>query len=394
MKKQLQKVRKSLLIASIYWLLTATSVFAQEPVPNAPNDVIYLYNDEMVKGVQIVGITADKVLIREKNGKEISISKSKLLMAFNKQGNFIVINRLSQNLDSAKTQIQEFINAPISTDKCDFLIKLTPDLSLIPVARIAYNNANVINYVTQDGNSATINKSELAAILYRDGRHQLFGKASEIAPLLADIMPDIQNGCNVKVSTTLKVNNVSRSLSTDTTASSVNRKPVILTEEEKEKYRNNSLHRLDNFVNYINVITDKSRTNDEKDLAIIQAAKLFMTDATIEVTSTKRPGSRLLKVKDYLKRLKMLPYSFTRVEWYDVKFVQDITLTPDGTYEGTISGEQRFTGEGVGEKVIYSDSTQKEARVKLESYIKIQDNEPITKWHVMLGNIRVNSDPK
>ena len=355
-------------------------------VLDTPKDIIYLFTGDAAFDVRITDVSAEKVFLKDDKGKVSGFTRSNVLMAFSQQGNFLIINELSTDLDSAKRQLKTFLTAPLRSDGNDYLLIARP-LS-VKAARIVVDNNNIVNYKTPEGNSASINKNELLAILYRDGRHKLLRPASEVAPLLAELRPDLENGGKPIP----KPDSDPIPPLVDSTATTAENKGdlLVLTDNEKEKYQESSLHRLDDFVVAINTITDRTRSNDEKDRAINDALKLFAEGATIEVNSLKNPNPRPVSLKNYLNRLRVLPYRKTSVEWYEVNFVENLTPTADGLYEGTITGEQRFTAQGANGKTVYSDVTRKNVRVKLSPYDKITDGKASTKWHILLGNIKIN----
>ena len=168
---------------------------------------------------------------------------------------------------------------------------------------------------------------------------------------------------------------------------------LSLNESDYVTYRAKAIQRVDEFVSYVNIITDKSLTGDEKDRAIEQALKLFMPGATIAITSVSKPSPvRTLDVKVYLTRLKLLPYTYTKVSWSEVQYVKELTQAPDGNYYGIITGQQTFTGYGKTDAITYSDVTQKNVRVKLQPYQKLIEGQNETNWQVLLGNVGVGSN--
>lgn len=168
---------------------------------------------------------------------------------------------------------------------------------------------------------------------------------------------------------------------------------LSLNESDYVTYRAKAMQRVDEFVSYVNIITDKSLTGDEKDRAIDQALKLFMPGATIAITSVSKPSPvRTLDVKVYLTRLKLLPYTYTKVSWSEVQYVKELTQAPDGNYYGIITGQQTFTGYGKTDAITYSDVTQKNVRVKLQPYQKLIEGQNETNWQVLLGNVGVGSN--
>ncbi|MVM36422.1 hypothetical protein GO730_00170 [Spirosoma sp. HMF3257] len=115
-----------------------------------------------------------------------------------------------------------------------------------------------------------------------------------------------------------------------------------------------------------------------------------MPAATIEVTSKSRPGARRFPVREYLTRLKLLPYSSTKIEWSEIQYIKEMSQAADGNYYGVITGQQTFVGYGGNPgDVIYTDVTPKRVRVKLERYQMSYDGTDITKWNLLLGNIGV-----
>lgn len=393
MKKTLPILCIQSVFTIAYWLL-GNPASAQTQPKEVPQDVVYLFLGDQVQealDTRIEGLTADKIMLRSGKGNVKSLSWTSVLMAFSRQGNFLVISELSTtDLDSAKRQLKAFTDAPLRSDGNDYLIVAKP-LS-VSAARIVVDNANVLNYKTIEGNSASINKNELLAILYRDGRHKLLKSPIEVAPYLAEIRPDIKNGGKPIAKATPLPPPVD---TTSVVAEKVleNKEgQMVLTNEEKEKYQESSLHRLDDFIVAINTITDKNRSEDEKDRAINDALRLFTKEATIQVNSVKNKNPRTLSIKNYLTQLRLLPYKRTTVDWVKVHFIENLTQTGDGSYEGIITGEQLFTAEGTGGKIVYSDATKKDVRVKLDQRPKIVNGKTSMKWHILLGNISVKSE--
>ncbi|MBC7571347.1 MAG: hypothetical protein H7319_16685 [Spirosoma sp.] len=382
-------------------------------VPNvSAQDVIYFENGDPLPNTRITSIDDTKVVLtvgRDGDLKEHQFGRSRILLAFTKTGNYLLVSELSTNVEQARQQLQTFLNAPPRADGNDYLIKAVP-LTVIP-AQISYESAEVVNYKTTAGTVASIGKGELIGILYRDGRHLLTVMAGEAAPLLMEIRASLTPQGKaaeppapvVPFSQTTEKSPPSPALTEPATTGSLpeasvpsvktpSGRVIALTEDEKENYRQQSLQRVEEFVAYISIITDKGRSNDEKDKAIGLAKKLFLPDATIEVTSANRVGSRQMPVGQYLNRLKLLPYTYTRIEWIQSRFVKDLTQSADGNYYGTIAGQQTFTGFGANGKVSYEDLTDKNVRVKLEARQTTIDGQEVDKWRILLGNVSVAAE--
>ncbi len=397
-------------------LAVACLLLTKALVPNASaQDVIYFENGDPLPNTRITFIDDTKVVLtveRDGNPKEHQFGRSRILMAFTKAGNYLLVSELSTNVDQARQQLQTFLNAPPRADGTDYLIKAVP-LTVIP-ARISYESAEVVNYKTPEGTVASIGKGELIGIVYKDGRHLLTVTAGEAAPLLTEVRESLNPQGNSAqppapaVPFSQATEKSTPPVATAEPAPAAQKPPaestpgapvqpvktasgrvIALTEDEKENYRQHSLQRVEEFVTYIGIITDKERSNDEKDKAIGLAKKLFLPDAMIEVTSINRVGSRQTPIGQYLNRLKLLPYIYTRVEWIQSRFVKDLTQEADGNYYGTIAGQQTFTGLGANGQVRYEDLTDKNVRVKLESRQTIVDGQEIDKWRVLLGDVRL-----
>jgi len=375
-------------------------------------DVIYFENGDPLPNARITSVTDDKVgFTAERDGiqKEYLFGRQRVLLAFTKAGNYLLVSELSTNVDQARQQLQTFLNAPPRTDDTDYLIRAVP-LTVIP-AQISYESAEVVNYKTPEGTVASIGKGELIGIVYKDGRHLLTVTAGEAAPLLMEVRASLNPQGKAAAPTAPDVpfsQTAEKSLpfpdptEPGTTGSRTREsaplltppsgRVVALTEDEKENYRQQSLQRVEEFVAYISIITDKGRSNDEKDKAIGLAKNLFLFDATIEVTSANRVGSRQMPVGQYLNRLKLLPYTYTRIEWIQSRFVKDLTQSADGNYYGIIAGQQTFTGFGANGKVSYEDLTDKNVRVKLGFQKTTIDGQKVDKWRILLGDVRVAAE--
>ncbi len=392
----LTKCMKKLLLSILICTGITSGLVAQ--------NVIYTANGNKLDNAQLTGVTEDKISFTVQRAEKpglFSFQRQNVLIAFSQTGNFLIIKDLSADLSQAQQQLQAFLSAPARSKEKDLLIKAVP-LTVIP-ASISYESESVVNYQNSDGKSASISKGELVAILYRDGRHKLIHDPTEAAPLLSSVKKQIESG-----STTAKPQPVATAPAQTPSQQPANElkpepaqqehssKPMVtgnkpaLNEAEYQIYRKKALQKVDEFVSYLNVITDKKLSLYEKDKAIAEAAKLFMPAATIEVTSNNRTGSRRYPIRDYLTRLKLLPYSSAKIEWSEVQYIKELSQAADGNYYGIITGQQTFIGYGSqGDNPIYSDVTQKNVRVKLQSYEKTVNGNTSVNWDVLLGSIGV-----
>ena len=376
-------------------------------------DAIYTANGNRLDNAQLADLTEDRVIFTVQKADKPStynFQRQNVLVAFRK-GNFLIVKDLNADLGRAKQELQTFLTTTAWQDK-DYLIRAVP-FAVIP-AKISYESDVLINYVTNEGKSASISKGELIAVLYRDGRHNLIRDASEVAPLLAELKKPIEASLQpvlnqpvakaptpsarkpvetvsgTKPSQSAEVQSSEKSPQPNEIASSPQLNKLILSEADYQSYRQKALDKVDEFSSYLNVITNKSLSAYERNQAVDQAASLFMPAATIEVTSNKRPGARRYPIRTYLNNLKLLPYSSTKIEWTEVQYLKELSQAADGNYYGIITGQQTFIGYGAG-NTQYSDITPKNVRVKLERYHLTRNGQDDVKWNLLLGSIGVSA---
>ncbi|WP_375443577.1 hypothetical protein [uncultured Fibrella sp.] len=385
-------------------------------------DAVYLANGSRFKNAQIVEITDERVKFTVKHGDMLTnhnYGRDLVLMSFTQEGNFLIIDQVSKDRSQADQQLKDFLMAPARSAPTDIMVRRVP----LEVLRgiISYESEEVVNYQPVSGGAASISKNELMVILYRDGKHQVLSDFTEAAPILAELRPQLLTKsapapapvavvetpapvtapAEQPVAATTRPNRPTPSRPTSTPAPTESADPrpapasgtkAALSDDEYVTYRAKAVQRVDDFVSYIGIITDKSLSSDDKDRAIEEAKKLFLPDATIEVTSAnKATPPRRMSISTYLSRLKLLPYTYTEVTWSDVQYVKELTQAPDGDYYGIIAGKQKFKGFGKGNRVDYEDVTDKNVRVKLKSYQKTIDGQNETNWQVLLGSVGVGS---
>ena len=396
----------------LFLILEATNAFG---VDGGGEDAIYFASGNKVQG-KLEKIEDDNVFFTVMKGDNpvlYSFKKENLLVAFNKNGNFLMISSLSTDTNEAKSQIDKFNQSPTREPKQDLIVKAVP-LKVIP-CQISYESDVIVNFKLQSGGVGSVNKSELVIILYKDGRHQFILPPEETQDLLKNTLlqieeqskilqkkstdkADLASSNKVESSSQIPVeatSNTPEQALNKTTTGQPNKKidsitkPQI-TEEEKQSYQTKAVQKVEEFGNYLGLITDKSLSGNDRDKAIDEAAKLFLPDAMIEVSS-KRGPTKKYKVRDYLTRVKLLPYSSAKVEWSEIQYVNELKQQADGNYYGTITGQQTFTGFGGanGNNVLYSDVTKKNVKVKLQSYQKTIDGQNAVNWEVLLGNVGV-----
>ncbi|GAB3991923.1 hypothetical protein GCM10028807_23520 [Spirosoma daeguense] len=383
---------KKILLLSLFLFSLKASLYAQDN-----GDVIYTANGNRLDRAQITDLTEDRVVfkMKQENGTITrSLLRQNVLVAF-RTGNFLVIDKLSADLSQAKQQLQTFLTTAAWQGK-DYLLKAVP-FEIIP-AKISYESDVIVNYINNKSQSASIPKGELIAIFRNDGGHNFLRVTNEGSSMLGEVGKPIGITQSQMVSSATETpipseptpGSVSKAPPVDTQpANTPQGKKVTLSDADYQYYRKKALEKVDKFASYLNVITDKSQSSYVRDQAINQAASLFMPAATIEVSSTKRPGVRKFQIRTYLNNLKLLPYSSTQIEWSEIQYLKELSQAMDGNYYGIITAQQTFIGRG--RDAFYSDVTPKNVRVKLEQYHLTKDGKDDVKWNLLLGSIGISA---
>jgi hypothetical protein len=412
-------MKKSIFITLVGILISAFS-YSQ--------DVIYLANGNRLEGVQIVEIADKKVYFMERKGDsefKRAYKRSGISVIFRADGRYLMMAELDEKPEKAQLQLEEYLKAPVRNVSKDIIIKAKP-LKVI-IGQISYESDEVINYANDDGNAASINKKDVVIVFYKDGSHQLAREPDEVVAYLTKAQKDLSKAesaifkpAEVAPEPTPEpapepvVATPEPTQVPEPAAATPAIEPIVatpkpnvikpskgkkgskptqaiptLSEAEYLGYRQKGVDKVKEFEAYLNVIANKNTDPDEKDKAIDEAAKLFIPGSTIEVTSLNKPGVSKYDIKDYLTRLKLLPYASAKLEWANVGYVKELKQEADGNYYGTITGEQTFIGLGDAGQPIYSDVTKKSVKVRLQSYQKQIEGAEQLNWELLLGSIGI-----
>ena len=336
----------------------------------------------------------DKIKYDQPNGDRIferSWRRENILLITNAKGGYMMMTDITTDIEASKKQLEAFYNSP--APKKDILIKARP--MTIIACEISYESDDVVNYNLSPTATGSIGKNELALILRRDGTQDFTQDVTESVSILKAAATEAKRLAQLDAVVVIpKPNDSKLNDSVLTTARAAPPKPdttktAVLTEEEKDVYKKESIQRIDDFVQYIGLITDKTANSDQKSNAVVQALKLFLPDSDIEV-SDKNGTIKKYKIREYLKRLQLLPYGKTKVEWGEVQYVKNLMLQADGSYLGKIRGSQTFTGFSQDQTTVaFTNITKKNVLVKLETQTKEIDGKEQVKFQVLLGNIAI-----
>ena len=164
----------------------------------------------------------------------------------------------------------------------------------------------------------------------------------------------------------------------------------MLSDEDLKIFATNAIQKTKELTNYINTITDKTiKDNEIKLKSVDLAVDLFVSENNVvEVSKKNREKVISYKIREYLNKLRVLPYTKVKITYYDIQYISDFKKGTDGKYYGVITFFQKFEGFIEG-KPVYSDVTQKNIEVVIDKVTTIYGSKKVERWNVLLGNITV-----
>ncbi len=161
-----------------------------------------------------------------------------------------------------------------------------------------------------------------------------------------------------------------------------------ITPERKRAIDSLAIEKVRDLSKYITIIGDKNTPFSEGNRVIERAVELFAPGSQIGVSSLFREEIQYFEVRRYFERLMALNYDRVKISWYDIQYISDLELQPDGRYVGVITIYQRFEGV-TKEGLTYKDVTKKDITVYVERKSTQISGRLIDFWDVLLGDIRV-----
>jgi hypothetical protein len=168
-------------------------------------------------------------------------------------------------------------------------------------------------------------------------------------------------------------------------------KPVteaMLGNVSNEEFKKKALAKIKEFQNCLRILCGIQSSNEAQDYAVDQAVSLFVEGAIIEVSSAQSNEKKHLRVRDFLEKLRNLPYDGIIITFSHVDYVSNIRKGADGKYYGLVSFEQTFRAYRDGH-VVYVDETKKTTEVQLVVYEKNLRGNSVQQWDVMLSDVEV-----
>jgi hypothetical protein len=162
-----------------------------------------------------------------------------------------------------------------------------------------------------------------------------------------------------------------------------------LSKQRKAAIDSLALEKVRDLSKYISIIGSKETPFSEANRVIERTLELFVEDAQMGVSSLYREEIKYYPIRKYLERLMALNYDKITIKWYDIQYISDLELQPDGRYVGVITIYQRFEGT-MDDGMVYKDTTKKDITVYVEKKQTQISGRLIDFWDVLLGDIRVS----
>jgi hypothetical protein len=161
-----------------------------------------------------------------------------------------------------------------------------------------------------------------------------------------------------------------------------------ISPERKRAIDSLAMEKIRDLGKYISIIGNKQTPFSEAKRVIDRTLELFVEDAQMGVSSLAREEVTYYGIKEYLERLMLLNYDKVKIEWFNIQYISDLELQPDGRYVGVITIFQRFEGSS-DDGLVYKDVTKKDITVYVERKQTQIQGKLIGFWDVLLGDIRV-----
>lgn len=161
-----------------------------------------------------------------------------------------------------------------------------------------------------------------------------------------------------------------------------------ISPERKRAIDSLAMEKIRDLGKYISIIGNKQTPFSEAKRVIDRTLELFVEDAQMGVSSLSREEVMYYGIREYLERLMLLNYDKVKIEWFNIQYISDLELQPDGRYVGVITIFQRFEGTS-DDGLIYKDVTKKDITVYVERKQTQIQGKLIGFWDVLLGDIRV-----
>lgn len=162
-----------------------------------------------------------------------------------------------------------------------------------------------------------------------------------------------------------------------------------LSKQRKAAIDSLALEKVRDLSKYVSIIGSKETPFSEANRVIDRTLELFNEDAQMGVSSIYSTDIKYYPIRKYLERLMALNYDKINITWYNIEYISDLELQPDGRYVGVITIYQRFEGT-TEDGMVYKDTTKKDITVYVQKKQTQISGRLIDFWDVLLGDIRVS----
>jgi hypothetical protein len=162
-----------------------------------------------------------------------------------------------------------------------------------------------------------------------------------------------------------------------------------LSKQRKAAIDSLALEKVRDLSKYVSIIGSKETPFSEANRVIERTLELFNEDAQMGVSSVYHEEIKYYPIRKYLERLMALNYDKINITWYNIEYISDLELQPDGRYVGVITIYQRFEGT-TEDGMVYKDTTKKDITVYVQKKQTQISGRLIDFWDVLLGDIRVS----
>jgi hypothetical protein len=348
-------------------------------------EMLYMSNDSKEAG-KINSIEAGKIDFspaEPPNAPKKTIELANVLALFNAKGDYLMV--AGGKVD--EKAIASFLNPPVEARSADVIIARNAHTVF---CQITGEDMDKFTYFARGGMKYTVPKAEVGAVIRKDGRHQVFGPISAIAPQLSTALPEIKPGL---VAARELAADAKKYAPKDSGAVDPNSLEAAVAKGELaldiNLYKRKALQKVEDLGRYIKKIADKRTDLVEANKTVDLAVLLFLNeDKIVEVSQGSSEQKARFKIRSYLNKLKLLKYENVSISWQNISYVSNLRKGVDGNYYGIVSFDQVFEAVNEGE-IVYRDLTRKNIEVILTSYKKQVDGQEKDLWDIFLSDIGV-----
>jgi hypothetical protein len=360
-------------------------------------DYIYTVDNSILEG-EVISIKSSKIKYkRQKNqrGPTFKIDRDKVLMLFNRKGNYLVISDLADNKGQADEMIDAFMASVEDSVYHPYDKIITKNNDIIPAEILGEDEKNM-KYRTAEGKKATIELADVFVVLRQDGSHKLWAYTAIASTTLSKVRTKINSFgdrlISVQTTNAGKPNEEKKVTSSKAIDAKKNDEPDELNEIDFQLYSRKALEKTQELSRYFQIISGKSTDFETSNKAIDLAVALFINeDAAVEVGDVKSVEKKKYKIRKYLENLKRLKYDRVEINWTNVQYVSNLRKGTDGNYYGIVSFQQEFKGFIDG-KMVYRNVTTKNMEVILKTYTKQIEGTAMLLWDIFLSDIGVTNN--